>query len=61
VEVTILPNGHVSNIRVIKSPGMGLDEKTIEAVRNYQFKPAIGPNGKPVTVIAQVQIIFQLF
>ena len=41
VEVTVLPSGKATNIRVIKSPGMGLDEKAIEAVRNWQFKPAI--------------------
>jgi protein TonB len=61
VEVTVLPNGKATNIRVIKSPGMGLDEKAIEAVRNWQFKPAIGPNGKPVAAMTQIQVIFQLF
>ena len=33
-------NGHPPNLRVVKGVGMGLDEKAIEAVRQYQFKPA---------------------
>jgi protein TonB len=63
LEVLVLENGRPSlnDIRVTRSLGMGLDEKAIEAVRTWQFKPMIGPNGKPVKVWATVQVTFQLF
>jgi TonB family protein len=61
LEFTVLPDGKATNIRVIRSLGMGLDEKAIEAVRKWQFKPATGPSGKPVAAITQIQVMFQLF
>jgi periplasmic protein TonB len=63
LEVLVLENGRPSanDIHVTKGLGMGLDEKAIEAVRTWQFKPLIGPNGKAIKVIATVQVQFQLF
>jgi len=63
LEILVLENGRVSpnDIKVVKSLGMGLDEKAIETVRTWQFKPMIGPNGKPIKVIATVQVQYQLF
>jgi len=40
-------DGRPSNIRVQSSLGMGLDEKAIEAVKNWKFEPA-RKNGQPV-------------
>ena len=48
LSLVVMPTGKASNIEVVKSPGLGLDQKAIEAVRNWQFKPANGPDGKPV-------------
>jgi TonB family protein len=59
LEITVLPNGKATDIRVIKSPGMGLDEKAIEAMRKWKFKPAIGPNGQPVAATTQIHVYFQ--
>lgn len=39
---------------------MGLDEKALEAVRKYRFKPALR-NGKPVPVIMTIEVDFRLF
>jgi protein TonB len=39
---------------------MGLDEKALEAVREYRFKPAM-QNGKPVKVEMNVEVNFQIF
>jgi len=62
LEVVVMPNGHAGEIRLIKGVGMGLDEKAIETVKNqWTFKPAIGPNGKPVPTIIPVEITFQLY
>lgn len=62
LDVTVLPNGRAGEIKLIKGLGMGLDEKAIETVKNqWTFKPAIGPNGKAVATIIQVEIQFQLY
>ena len=40
--------------------GMGLDEKAVEAVRQYRFKPAMEA-GKPVVVEMNVEVTFDIF
>jgi TonB family protein len=60
LSVVITPDGHATNIRVLKSLGNGLDEKAVEAVRRWQFKPAVGPDGKPTPVQAIIQVRFRL-
>jgi TonB family protein len=52
-------DGHTSHIRVVKGVGMGLDEKAVEAVSRYQFKPAT-LRGKPVPVDLYVDVNFQI-
>jgi protein TonB len=39
---------------------MGLDEKAVEAVKQYRFKPAM-ENGKPVAVEMNVEVLFEIF
>jgi protein TonB len=39
---------------------MGLDEKAVEAVKQYKFKPAM-MQGKPVPVEINIEVNFQLF
>src|SRR5258708_26258682 len=36
----VTTEGKAANIQVTKSPGLGLDEKAIEVVRKWKFKPA---------------------
>jgi len=52
--------GNPSHVRVIRGVGMGLDEKAVEAVRQYKFKPAM-QNGKPVKVDMYIDVNFQIF
>jgi TonB family protein len=52
-------DGHPSHVRVVKGVGMGLDEKAVESVRQYKFKPAT-LDGKPVTVDLYVDVNFQM-
>jgi protein TonB len=39
---------------------MGLDEKAVEAVKNYKFKPAM-EHGKPVAVAMNIEVDFRIF
>ena len=52
--------GNPSHVRVIRGVGMGLDEKAVEAVRQYKFKPAM-QNGKPVKVDMYVDVNFNIY
>ncbi len=52
--------GRPTHVRVLRGIGLGLDEKALEAVRQYKFKPAL-ENGKPVPVEMNVEVNFQIF
>ena len=60
LQVIISPDGRASSINVVKGPGLGLEDKAIEAVRTWRFKPALGPGGKPVPVSVLVEVTFRL-
>ena len=57
--VEVDSSGKAINPRVIRSLGLGLDEKAIEAVRKWKFKPGY-KDGRPVTVGATIQVDFRL-
>ncbi len=52
-------NGRPSNIRVIRSVGLGLDERAVNAVEKWRFRPALSGD-RPVTAPALVQVSFHL-
>jgi periplasmic protein TonB len=52
--------GRPTNIRVASSLGMGLDEKAIEAVKNWRFEPSM-KDGHPVRVEIAVEVEFHLY
>jgi protein TonB len=60
LEIIVDAQGNPQNARVVRSLGMGLDEKAIEAVMKYKFKPAM-KNGKPVAVWQPIAIDFHLY
>ena len=53
-------NGRPRDVRVARSLGMGLDQKAIEAVRKWEFKPAT-KDGRPVAVQINVEVNFRLY
>lgn len=57
--IEVDPSGRAVNPRVLRSLGLGLDEKAMEAVRQWKFKPGYR-DGKPVTVAAQIEVNFRL-
>jgi periplasmic protein TonB len=56
---TVSASGKVVDVKVLSRLGMGLDEKAIEAVRRWKFKPAT-KDGKPVAVQVAVDVAFRL-
>jgi TonB family protein len=59
LEIVVDETGKVTNVRVIRPPGMGLDEKAVEAVAKWRFRPG-HKDGKPVPVMANVEVNFRL-
>jgi TonB family protein len=60
LQVQIDETGKVSeHITVLRSVGSGLDEKAIEAVKQWRFRPALR-DGKPVAVPATIEVNFRL-
>jgi len=57
--IEVDPSGKATNIRVTRSLGLGLDEKAIEAVKQWKFRPGM-KDGKPVTVAAAIEVNFRL-
>jgi periplasmic protein TonB len=58
--VVVGPDGKPHDIRVQRSLGMGLDEKAIEAVRQWKFEPSM-KDGHPVAVQVNVEVSFRLY
>ena len=57
--VEIDTNGRPRDIRVRQPLGFGLEERAIEAVAHWRFRPAYR-NGKPAPCMAEVQVNFRL-
>jgi protein TonB len=57
--IEVWPDGKAHNIRVIRSLGLGLDQKAVDAVQQWRFVP--GKKDKvPVKVRANVEVNFRL-
>jgi len=52
-------NGVPQEIKVVRSLGLGLDQKAIEAVQKWRFKPGL-KDGKAVPVTANIEVNFRL-
>jgi TonB family protein len=53
------PSGEAGHIRVIKGLGLGLDQKAVEALGKWKFKPGY-KDGKPVIVEATIEVNFRM-
>jgi protein TonB len=60
VSIIVDAQGRPQNVHVTRGVGMGLDEKAMEAVRQYRFKPGT-ENGKPVATYLNVEVNFEIF
>ena len=59
VQATIDRTGHVTDVRLIKGLGLGLDESATNAVQQWRFKPA-ALAGRPVPVYFQLSVKFTI-
>jgi len=56
----VRPEGRTRDIRGQQSLGMGLDERAIEAIRQWKFEPS-RQDGIPVAVQVDVEVNFRLY
>jgi TonB family protein len=59
IQLIVDAQGNPQDVRVARHLGMGLDEKAVEAVRQYRFRPAVF-QGHPVAVQMIVEVDFRL-
>jgi TonB family protein len=52
--------GNTQHVHIVRALGMGLDEKAMEAVRHYKFKPAQF-KGKNVAVEVNIEVNFRIY
>jgi len=61
ISLIVDAQGNPQNPRVVRPLGMGLDEKALEAVRKYKFKPAMKDGRTPVPVMMSIEVNFRLY
>ncbi len=61
VSLVVDAQGNPQQVRVVRSLGMGLDEKAIEAVKQFKFKPAMKDGKQAVAVPITIEVNFRLY
>jgi len=59
LEIVVRSDGRVGDIRVLRGLGHGLDQRAMDAVRQWRFAPA-KRLGQPVDVLVEVAVEFRL-
>lgn len=59
LEIVVRHDGSVGDVHVSQSLGSGLDQKAVDAVRQWRFGPA-KRQGSPVDVVVEVSVEFKL-
>jgi TonB family protein len=59
LSIEVDTNGMPANIHVVHSIGLGLDERAMQAVEKWRFRPALSGD-RPVTAPAMVEVSFHL-
>ena len=60
LNIIVGTDGRVHNPRVVRSLGMGLDEKAIEGVKTWKFDPS-KKDGRAVAVEMNIEVAFNLY
>jgi protein TonB len=55
----IMPDGKIQSVRIVKSPGLGLERSVLSTMKTWKCKPA-KHEGRPVAVRMPFEIIFRL-
>jgi TonB family protein len=61
LDITVLPDGSVNDIVVLKTTGHGLEEKAIETVKKWKLKPASDKQGNLVACRVNIEVTFRTY
>jgi len=59
LEIVVRRDGSVGDVKLLQGLGAGLDQRAVDAVRQWRFSPA-QRQGAPVDVIVEVAVEFKL-
>jgi protein TonB len=59
MEVVVRADGTLGNVRMLQGLGSGLDQRAVDAVRQWRFNPA-RRHGTPVAVMVEIAVEFKL-
>ena len=59
LSVEVDASGRPAHLVVVSSPGLGLDQKALDAVAQWRFRPAYR-DGRPLTTTARIEVNFHL-
>jgi TonB family protein len=59
LEIVVRRDGSVGDVKILQRLGSGLDQRAVQAVRQWRFSPA-RMKGTPVDVIVEVSVEFKL-
>jgi protein TonB len=60
VQAVVTVQGRAENISVVRGLGSGLNEKAVDIVQKWRFKPAQTSDGHPVAVSVPMEVTFRL-
>jgi TonB family protein len=61
LNAVVTEDGRAADIKVVKRIPYGLANAAIEAVQQWRFEPAKGPDGRPVAVRQIIEVTFHLY
>lgn len=61
LSVVIGADGKAQRISVQRALPCGLDQQAIDAIKDWSFRPATGPDGNPAAVIQTIEVTFNLY
>jgi TonB family protein len=59
MEVVVRADGGIGTVRVLHGLGSGLDQRAVDAVKQWRFSPA-RRYGTPVDVLVEIAVEFRL-
>jgi TonB family protein len=60
LSIVVSTEGRTARIAIVKDPGFGLTDQAIEAASEWEFKPAMNKEGKPVPTKVPIEMTFRM-
>jgi TonB family protein len=61
VDVRVNRDGKITDPKVTKTPGYGLEDEALKILTKWRMKPCAKPDGEPVACTVSVEVDFHLY